>query len=228
MKKMLTNSRGMNCITSIEIAEATGKLHKNVMRDIRNMEPAWEKEHGLKFEQMQIREELPNNGYRLRNVYILTKLESLYVATKFNDEARARLVLRWADLEKKAIQPLPIQKEEPLKMLVTEQEILQQGDAIRRERIERENAPADGCFTVSEIAKELEVTVKELNRMLVEDGIQYYNGGRYKLKPKYEGRGLAKDRAFHFYSLDGEKKERLYLVWTPEGVEFIKELFYME
>lgn len=228
MKKMLTNSRGMNCITSIEIAEATGKLHKNVMRDIRNMEPAWEKEHGLKFEQMQIREELPNNGYRLRNVYILTKLESLYVATKFNDEARARLVLRWADLEKKAIQPLPIQKGEPLKMLVTEQEILQQGDAIRRERIERENAPADGCFTVSEIAKELEVTVKELNRMLVEDGIQYYNGGRYKLKPKYEGRGLAKDRAFHFYSLDGEKKERLYLVWTPEGVEFIKELFYME
>ena len=45
---------------------------------------------------------------------------------------------------------------------------------------------------------------------------------------QYEGRGLAKERAFHFYSLDGEKKERLYLVWTPEGVEFIKELFYME
>ena len=93
----LTNSQGMQCITSMEIAEATGKLHKNVMRDIRNMEPAWEKEHGLKFEQMQIREKLPNNGYRFRNVYILTKLESLYVATKFNDEARARLVLRWAD-----------------------------------------------------------------------------------------------------------------------------------
>ena len=27
-------------MTSLEIAEVTGKSHKNVMRDIRNMEPA--------------------------------------------------------------------------------------------------------------------------------------------------------------------------------------------
>jgi len=32
---------------------------------IRNMELVWEKEHGLKFELMQIRENLPNGGYRL-------------------------------------------------------------------------------------------------------------------------------------------------------------------
>ncbi|MCR5192763.1 MAG: Rha family transcriptional regulator, partial [Bacteroidales bacterium] len=37
-------------MTSIEIAEVTGKLHKNVMQSIRNMEPAWEKITGLKFQ----------------------------------------------------------------------------------------------------------------------------------------------------------------------------------
>ena len=37
-------------MTSLEIADLTGKQHKNVMRDIRNMEPAWEKVYGLKFE----------------------------------------------------------------------------------------------------------------------------------------------------------------------------------
>ena len=36
-------------MTSIEIAEVTGKQHKNVMQAIRNMEPAWEKVNGRKF-----------------------------------------------------------------------------------------------------------------------------------------------------------------------------------
>jgi len=40
-------------MTSLEIAELTGKQHKNLMRDIRNMEPAWEKLTGLKFELCQ-------------------------------------------------------------------------------------------------------------------------------------------------------------------------------
>ncbi len=31
--------------------------------------------------------------------YVLTKAECLYIATKFNDEARARLILRWEELE---------------------------------------------------------------------------------------------------------------------------------
>lgn len=37
-------------LSSLEIAELTGKQHKNVMQAIRNMEPAWEKICGLKFQ----------------------------------------------------------------------------------------------------------------------------------------------------------------------------------
>ena len=69
------------------------------MKAIRNMEPAWEQERGRKFALTQLRVDIPNGGYRLRPVYILTKTECLYVATKFNDAARARLVLRWEELE---------------------------------------------------------------------------------------------------------------------------------
>ncbi len=36
-------------MTSLQIAEATGKQHKDVLRAIRNMEPAWELARGRKF-----------------------------------------------------------------------------------------------------------------------------------------------------------------------------------
>jgi phage regulator Rha-like protein len=191
------------------------------------MEPAWEKLHQLKFEQMQIRENLPNNGYRLRKVYALTKLECLYIATKYDDVSRAKLVLRWEELEKEDVRRKMEDVSASPKLLTTEREILKKGDEIRREQIEKENAPADGCLTISEIAELLKTSVKDLNQFLVKQDIQYRKDGRYYLTPQYEGSGFAKERSFHYFSLEGEKKERLYLVWTPEGMEFIRHLYYL-
>ena len=237
----LFNENGEQIITSLDIAKLTGKEHKNVLRDIRNMEPAWEKLHQLKFEQMQIRENLPNNGYRLRTVYALTKLECLYIATKYDDVSRAKLVLRWEELERANVRTQGTgtsvtsratsqMSQSPCaspKLLVTEGEILRKGDEIRREQIEMENAPADGCLTISEVAELLKTSVKDLNQFLVQQDIQFRRDGRYYLTPKYEGSGFAQERAFHYYSLEGEKKERLYLVWTSLGVEFIRHLYFM-
>ena len=223
----LFNENGEQIITSLDIAKLTGKEHRNVLRDIRNMEPAWEKLHQLKFEQMQIRENLPNNGYRLRTVYALTKLECLYIATKYDDVSRAKLVLRWEELEKEDVRRKKEEVSASPKLLVTEREILRKGDEIRRGQIEKENAPADGCFTISEVAEMLKTSVKELNQFLVKQDIQFRRDGRYYLTPKYEGSGFAKERAFHYFSLEGEKKERFYLVWTPEGMEFIRHLYYL-
>ena len=211
-------------MTSLEIAQVTGKMHKDVMRAIRNMEPAWEQERGRKFALTQIREEIPNGGYRLRPVFMLTKTECLYVATKFNDVARARLVLRWEELESEKRKVKSEKLATGQRLLVTEKEILQQGDAIRRQQIAGENLPSDGCMTAGEVARTLEMEVKDLNKLLVAAGVQFWNGGRYKLTREYDGRGLAKDRAFHYYSLEGEKKRRYYLVWTTEGAEMIRDL----
>ena len=43
------NDNKQQMMTSLEIAELTGKMHKDVMKAIRNMEPAWEKVQGRKF-----------------------------------------------------------------------------------------------------------------------------------------------------------------------------------
>ena len=70
---------GAERMTSLEIAAIIGKQHKNVMQAIRKMEPAWEQERGLKFQLTQIRDEIPNGGYRLRPVFALTKTECLQI-----------------------------------------------------------------------------------------------------------------------------------------------------
>ena len=50
METLLMKTQQM--MTSLEIAELTGKQHKHVMETIRKMEPAWEKVHGSKFRLM--------------------------------------------------------------------------------------------------------------------------------------------------------------------------------
>ena len=71
-------------MTSLEIAELTGKPHNDVMKAIRKMEPAWLKVNGGNFSLVEYRDK---KG-QLRPCYSLTKTECLYIATKFNDEAR--------------------------------------------------------------------------------------------------------------------------------------------
>lgn len=96
----ITTITRQQTITSMEIAEITGKNHYDVMKAIRKMEPAWEKVRQGKFSLTQRITKLPTGGERKDPMYILTKTECLFVATKFNDEARAKLVLRWEKLEK--------------------------------------------------------------------------------------------------------------------------------
>lgn len=82
-------------MTSLEIAEVTGRNHKDVMRSIREMEEAWVKVNGRKFALVEYKDAKGE----MRPCYSLGKIECLYIATKFNDEARAKLVLRWEELE---------------------------------------------------------------------------------------------------------------------------------
>ena len=104
-------------ITSMDIAQITGKNQSDVLRAIRKMEPAWEETKKSKFTFLQKRSQAGKHGYKMTPYYSLTKTECLFVATKFNDVARAKLVLRWEQLEKEKLmqqsqQPVP-QSETP-------------------------------------------------------------------------------------------------------------------
>ena len=123
-----TNIYTPQTMTSLEIAELTGKNHFDLLRAIRKMEPAWEKTCGCKFALTSRTIIQPNGGTREVPCYMLTKTECLYIATKFNDEARAKLVLRWQQLElaeQERRQQLCLPK--PEKILALADEIIGEG-----------------------------------------------------------------------------------------------------
>lgn len=82
-------------MTSVEIAEVTGMRHADLMKSIRRMETAWVKINGGGFSLVSYKDAKGES----RPCFSLGKTECLYIATKFNDEARARLILRWKELE---------------------------------------------------------------------------------------------------------------------------------
>ena len=107
-------------------------------------------------------------------------------------------------------------------------EIVEAANKVMQRTISRKNLPADDCLTTSEIAKLYGIETKDLNHLLVDKGVQFWNGARYKLTEAYAGNDYGKLRKFHYYALDGEKKERTYLVWTPKGAEMINKMMKMK
>ena len=202
-------------MTSLEIAQVTGKMHKDVMKAIRNMEPAWEKVNGRNFALVGYTDAKGEH----RPCYSLTKMECLYIATKFNDEARAKLVIRWQQLEQERIAQKCVRK-----LLVTDEDVMNEAQRIIGRTIVSFNRHADGCVTASDIAEAIGMDVKTLNAFLTDKRVQRWRRGQYRLTPEYEGLGLAQDRLFIYYSKDGKQKERTYLVWTPKGAEMIIKL----
>ena len=36
--------------------------------------------------------------------------------------------------------------------------------------------------------------------------------------------GVTRERCFHYFTLEGEKRERRYIVWTAAGVSLVRSL----
>ena len=147
---------GEQRMTSMEIAELTGKQHKDVLKAIRNMEPAWLKVNGRNFALV----EYQDKKGELRPCYLLTKTECLYIATKFNDEARARLVLRWQQLEEDRREALEwerwkarwsqIERPQGQRLLgVSDEEILDEADDIIGDELDELNRASDAASSIT-------------------------------------------------------------------------------
>lgn len=149
-------------MSSREIAGLTGKRHADLMRDIRKMEEAWVKVTERKF---ALSEYTDTTGRKLP-MYELTKKESLYVATKFNDEARAKLIVRWEELEIKSQFQVPTSMSEALRLAAN------QAEQIEQQQKQLEEQKPKVLFADSVTQAYNSILIRELAVILAQNGIE--------------------------------------------------------
>ena len=198
-------------MTSLDIAELCGKPHNDILKAIRKMELAWVKINGGKFSLVEYKD---SKG-ELRPCYSLSKTETLYIATKFKDDMRAKLVLRWEELERERL------GDRQQLALPSPQKILAMADKIVGEGLRILNEAAEDTLTATQVAKTFNMTTLDFNAVLRDMGIQYRRNGRWNLSDDLQGRGYTAERTHVSYSLKGEKKIHHYMTWTLEGLRFL-------
>ena len=75
-------------------------------------------------------------------------------------------------------------------------------------------------FTTTQVAKLLDTTAVSLNKILQNQGVQFYQSGQWHLYSKYQGKGYEDIRT---HRLDNGTI-RKSLVWKEKGIEFISKL----
>lgn len=247
MSELIQFGESKQTMSSLEIAKLTGKPHNDVMKAIRAMEPSWEKVSQGKFSLSSRKVEQPNGGIREYPCYELTKTECLYVATKFNDEARAKLVLRWEELEQKQRAQMlqlpdftdPAEAAMAWAKEYKEKKVL----AIENKKLEEENIQlaaenqelkhdknyldlimrSKALLTISQIAQDYGMSGKALNKKLAEMGIQYSINGQWILYAKYKDCGYVSSRSIDITRSDGRPDVVLHTEWTQAGRKFLYE-----
>lgn len=233
-------------MTSLQIAEITGKRHADVMKAIRKMEPAWSKINEGNFSLVDYQDKKGET----RPCYSLNKEECLYIATKFNDEARAKLIKRWKELEEQHQKPsVPQNYLEALKSLVKAEEEKQQLALENKKQQEQiltisktnmelgnkitEMLPkvsyydkilqSNATMTVTQIAQDYGMSAMRLNKELESMRIQHKVRGQWILFAQFLEGGYVHSRAVDIVRSDGRHDVKYNTEWTTKGRIFLYE-----
>lgn len=233
-------------MTSLQIAEITGKPHADVMKAIRKMEPAWSKINEGNFSLVEYKDKKGET----RPCYSLNKEECLYIATKFNDEARAKLIKRWKELEEQHQKPsVPQNYLEALKSLVKAEEEKQQLALENKKQQEQiltisktnmelgnkitEMLPkvsyydkilqSNATMTVTQIAQDYGMSAMRLNKELESMRIQHKVRGQWILFAQFLEGGYVHSRAVDIVRSDGRNDVKYNTEWTTKGRIFLYE-----
>ena len=89
----LSNTSEVKTMSSLEIADLTGKQHKDVIRDIRNML------NQLEIQSAQFCAQYKDSTGRSLPMFNLPKDETLCLIAGYNVQVRMRIIKRWQELE---------------------------------------------------------------------------------------------------------------------------------
>ena len=80
------------------------------------------------------------------------------------------------------------------------------------------------CYTMTQVAKEMGLSVYDLTRLLLQQGVIYFQSGNYMLYADYARQGMAKTRTDRHTGRDGQVHTNMRLVWTEQGRKMVHEV----
>ena len=235
-------------MTSLQIAEVTGKNHAHVMRDIRNL-----LEQGVNESNFGLVNYKDKKG-EVRPMYELTPKGCLILASGYDPVLREKIVDKLEEYQQKersSMITLP-NFEDPAeaamawakeyrekKVLAIENKSLQ----IENARLENDNIQlaaevqelkkdknyldiimrSKAMMTVSQIAQDYGMSAKAMNKQLADMGIQYICNGQWILYARYKDCGYVSSRCIDITRANGMPDVVLHTEWTQAGRKFLYE-----
>ena len=143
-------------------------------------------------------------------------------AMKVADEVIAEHEQRIKQLEEQGRrQELVIEQKDAQITLQTEQI---KTAAPKAEYYDKTLASTD-CMTTTQVADDLGMSAKALNKKLQEKGIIYYQSGQWHLTAKFKSWNLHGSRTYSYTKEDGTTGTKINLVWNQRGKRFILAMY---
>ncbi len=235
-------------MTSLQIAEVTGKNHAHVMRDIRNL-----LEQGVNESNFGLVDYKDKKG-EMRPMYELTPKGCLILASGYDPVLREKIVDKleeYQQAERANMIALPnftdpaeaamawAKEYREKKVLAIENKSLQ----IENARLENDNIQlaaevqelkkdknyldiimrSKAMMTVSQIAQDYGMSAKAMNKQLADMGIQYICNGQWILYARYKDCGYVSSRCIDITRANGMPDVVLHTEWTQAGRKFLYE-----
>lgn len=230
-------------MSSLQIAELTGKRHANVIRDIANL-----LEQGVNELNFELVEYIDAKGEK-RPCYQLTKTGCLILASGYNAVLREKIINRWIELETEATPKLPQTFAEALRLAAEQAEenerLMIENGELRKDNTAKDATIVEQDRTISlmkpkanyydvilnnphtlnttTIASDYGMTANKFNKLLHSLGIQKKVGGVWIPFAKYIAKGYTK------ISTDPNPNSKhggtyTYSKWTQQGRLFLYEI----
>ena len=224
-------------MSSLEIAEITGKRHDAILRDIRNLLSQGVNAHNF------VEVEYTDKKGEKRPCYNLTKKGCLILASGYDAKLREKIIDRWEELETEKRNggfQVPTSFKEALLLAAHQQELIEQQqrqieqkqETIELQQVEiTKSAPKVSYYdttlqsvntlTSTQVAKQIGLDAGKLHKKLKEAGVLYRQSGQWLLHVPYSTWGLHATRTQTYTRSDGSVGTSIYTVWTEKGRRFI-------
>ena len=223
-------------MTSLEIAEVTGKRHDSILRDIRNILSQGVDAHNF------VETYYTDKSNRQQKCYTLTKKGCLILASGYDVILREKIINRWEELETKERNQYQVPKSfaEALMLAAKQQEQIEeqqrQLEANSKEIVELNGAIAEmepkvtyvdmilaskETVTTTQIAQDYGQSAKAFNVLLRNFGVQHKVGGQWVLYAKHLPFGYVQSDTFPIVHKNGTNGTVMQTKWTQKGRLFL-------